>query len=50
MHWPRDQEAHLLPDGRASYQRGFPQYVRAFNQAYLALPAVPSEVVMPRPS
>ena len=25
-----------------SFQRGFPQYVRAFNRAFLALPAVPS--------
>ncbi len=28
-----------------SFQRGFPQYVRAFNQAFLALPALPGKVV-----
>jgi hypothetical protein len=28
-----------------SYQRGFPEYVRAFNAAFLALPALPSTVV-----
>jgi len=27
-----------------SYQRGFPEYVRAFNAAFLALPALPSVV------
>ena len=26
------------------YNRGFPQYVRRFNSAFLALPAVPSEI------
>jgi hypothetical protein len=26
------------------YNRGFPEYVRAFNSAFLALPAVPSEL------
>lgn len=26
-----------------SFQRGFPEYVRAFNQAFLALPALPSK-------
>ncbi|SEM51995.1 hypothetical protein SAMN05444354_11824 [Stigmatella aurantiaca] len=29
----------------ASFNRGFPEYVRAFNQAFLALPALPSQVV-----
>ncbi|WP_239013978.1 hypothetical protein [Archangium violaceum] len=29
----------------ASFNRGFPEYVRAFNQAFLALPALKSEVV-----
>lgn len=28
-----------------SFQRGFPEYVRAFNRAFLALPALPSEKV-----
>ncbi len=28
-----------------SFQRGFPEYVRAFNQAFLALPALPSKLV-----
>lgn len=28
-----------------SFNRGFPEYARAFNLAFLALPAVPSEVV-----
>ena len=28
-----------------SNRRGFPAYVRNFNQAFLALPALPSEVV-----
>ncbi|MDO4570211.1 MAG: hypothetical protein Q4D38_07510 [Planctomycetia bacterium] len=28
-----------------TFQRGFPQYVRAFNAAYLALPALPSEII-----
>lgn len=28
-----------------SFQRGFPAYVRAFDRAFLALPAVPSSVV-----
>jgi hypothetical protein len=27
-----------------SYSRGFPEYVRAFNAAFLALPALPSTV------
>jgi hypothetical protein len=27
------------------FNRGFPQYARRFNQAYLSLPALPSEVV-----
>ena len=27
-----------------NYNRGFPEYVRRFNSAFLALPAVPSEV------
>ena len=29
----------------ASYNRGFPQYVQDFNAAFLALPALPSEVL-----
>ena len=29
----------------ASFNRGFPEYVRAFNQNFLALPALPSTVV-----
>jgi hypothetical protein len=29
----------------ASFNRGFPEYVRAFNQAFLALPALPGQVV-----
>ncbi|HUU92317.1 MAG TPA: alpha/beta hydrolase, partial [Phycisphaerae bacterium] len=29
----------------ASFNRGFPEYVRAFNAAFLALPALPSHVV-----
>jgi len=28
-----------------SYQRGFPEYVRNFNQAFLALPALPSRLL-----
>ncbi len=28
-----------------SYNRGFPEYVRAFNAAFLSLPAMPSKVV-----
>jgi hypothetical protein len=28
-----------------NFGRGFPEYVRAFNQAFLALPALPSEVL-----
>lgn len=28
-----------------SFQRGFPEYVRAFNQAFLALPALPGKIV-----
>jgi hypothetical protein len=28
-----------------NFGRGFPKYVRAFNAAYLALPAVPSRIV-----
>jgi len=28
-----------------SFNRGFPEYARAFNQAFLALPALPSHVV-----
>jgi hypothetical protein len=29
----------------ASFNRGFPAYVRAFNAAFLALPALPSKVL-----
>lgn len=29
----------------STFQHGFPQYVRAFNQAYLALPALPSVLI-----
>ncbi len=29
----------------ATYNRGYPEYVRQFNQAFLALPAIPSEIV-----
>lgn len=29
----------------STFQHGFPRYVRAFNQAYLALPALPSVLV-----
>jgi len=29
----------------SSFNRGFPEYVRAFNAAFLALPALPSEVL-----
>ncbi|MGD8238109.1 MAG: hypothetical protein PVH68_06120, partial [Armatimonadota bacterium] len=29
----------------SSFNRGFPEYVRAFNAAFLALPALPSEIV-----
>ena len=28
-----------------SFQRGFPQYARAFNTAFLSLPALPSQIV-----
>lgn len=28
-----------------SFQRGFPEYARAFNQAFLALPSLPSSIV-----
>jgi hypothetical protein len=47
-------EARALADGdprfigylsAGSFQRGFPEYVRAFNQAFLALPALPGKLI-----